>query len=375
MSVKKFIQPTFATEASGNTYAAKIEDALAVLASSQLGHFAPYASSPPDLSINISPSNIKNEFGIALGGMGLVIGAAQETNVSVTNIPTVHTILVMPTVSKRIDRLYFDVFQGILRRVAGVESDNPIAPAYPESAIPICQVQLSVGQTMITNMHITDERGMVGNDSPMAGIGGVSTVFGNAVGYEIFDVAGTYSFSKPANARFYRLTISGAGGGGGGDYVNSTLTISYSGGGGGAGANVNGLMMLADDLQIVVGLAGLAGTPSSPGVNNATVGVAGGDTTITKSSGEVLTIKGGSPGGRATSTPSYGTAGVGGVASLGGTAGGNGEAATTTNYVSGGGRTLFNGGAQFHYNTPAKSGNGGAASFPGADGFIMIEWF
>lgn len=374
MAVKKFIQPAYATETNGNTYAAKIEDALAVLALSPLGQFAPYASSPPDLSINISAGNIKDEFGIALGGTGTVIGAAQQVNLNAWVVATVHTILVMPVSQGRIDRIYIDIFQGILRRVVGVESEFPIAPAYPESAIPICQVQLSVGQTMITNAHITDERGMVGNDSPVAGIGGVSTVFGNAVGYEIFDVAGTYSLTKPPGARFYRLTGAGAGGGSGGSYFNGTNL--YYGGGGGGGSTIEGLLLAACDLAIVVGAGGVLGADSTGvGLNNAVNGSTGGTTSITTPDALVINLNPGVGGNRAVSTPANGAGGAGGVATFGGVAGVNGTSGVTNVGATGGGTGT---GASFgvgSLSALSKNGAGGGVQRNGSDGLVMIEWF
>lgn len=371
MPVKKFTQPTYATETNGNAYAAKIEDALSVLSLSPLGDFAPCASSPPDMKINMATGLLKNEFGIALGGTGTIIGAAQETQV-VPVIPYVTASIAAPIAAPRVDRIYLNLLSGAYQVLTGVEGNA--APAYPESAIPICQVQLSVGQTMITNAHITDERGMVGNDSPMVGTGGVATVFGNAVGYEVFDVAGTYNFTKPVGARFYRLTATGAGGGGGGFYFAAGPT-SYCGGGGGGASSVESLVVSAEDIVIVIGSGGLAGIDSSGiGINDATNGSIGGVSTITFGSGLVITLNAGLGGVRATSFPANGAGGAGGAATSLGVAGGTGGKGVTNGGSKGGGSgTGLSLG--YAYLGAGHNGGGGSGGYAGSAGFVMIEWF
>ena len=362
---------------TGSSFSTKLESAVSVMASSPLGQFAPYASSPPDLAINISAGAIKDEFGIALGGTGTVIGAAQETNLALWSSPTIHNISAMPVQFGRIDRLYIDIFQGTLKRVVGVESLTPVAPSYPETAIPLCQVSLSVGQTAICNAHITDERGMVGNDSPVAGTGGVTTTFGNAVGYEVFDVPGTYSFYKPVEASFYRITAVGAGAGGGGQ-CDTSVSAFKAGGAGGGGATISGVVIVADDLTIVLGNAGVNGSSNSDysGTNDAVNGTDGAATQITTSSGLVITANGGVHGIRGTPTTN-GAGGAGGSATFGGFAGETGGSGTSNGA---GNSALDAGGAGEGGMLREKWGTGGynlSTIVPAyaKSGFVMVEWF
>lgn len=76
--------------------------------------------------------------------------------------------LVAPVNNPRIDRIGIDVLSGGLLILTGTEAASPVPPSYQNDVLPICQVRLEPGQTVITNGHITDERGLTNADSPQA---------------------------------------------------------------------------------------------------------------------------------------------------------------------------------------------------------------
>lgn len=72
-----------------------------------------------------------------------------------------------PTSNPRIDRLGWSWVTQSLIYTTGVESATPEAPVYAVDVLPICQIRLVPGQSVITNAHITDERGIINLDSPL----------------------------------------------------------------------------------------------------------------------------------------------------------------------------------------------------------------
>lgn len=86
------------------------------------------------------------------------------SSISAQQTPTI----IAPTTAPRIDRIGLDPLSGALMVFTGTEAALPAPPAYENDVLPICQVRLAVGQTVITNAHITDERGIVNADSPQA---------------------------------------------------------------------------------------------------------------------------------------------------------------------------------------------------------------
>lgn len=289
--------------------------------------------------------------------------------------------ITFPSTNPRIDRIGIDALSGSLVYLTGAEAANPVAPPYRDGMLPVCRLSLSPGQTVVTNYHITDERGLTNADSPGAVLDGAVTAYNDGVSYKMFSVAGTYSFPRPAQASFYRITLIGAGGGCGGKYTNGTYTTDYLGGCGGGGGTAIAACS-ADDLTIVVGTGGAAGANSTPGVNDATAGSNGTASTATlATSGTVLTANPGNGGGRGVSTPAVGAGGAGGAATLGGFAGGSGGAGISgssplQSYIAGGAT-----GEQLVFTEvlwgEVMGVGGGMDGTPrkGSDGVVVIEWW
>jgi hypothetical protein len=380
MTVKKFAQPDSGTAATGNEYAEDIEAAISVLAN-LLGNFAPFCSEPPAMNVNIGPGKLKHEF-----GFGVAPTISQITLLTSSTIAA-------PSANPRIDRIGLDLGTSQLVYFQGAEAASPVAPTYSDGVMPICAINLTPGQTVITNFHITDERCLFdmefGNTASLAGDTGA---YSDVAAYRIFVTPGSYSLTKPTDAKYMRLTF-GAGGGGGGGAIQTGGGATYCGGGGGGGSVVVGLTIAAQDISFTIGAAGTAGLGNTPaGTNNATAGGPGGDTTVTLADATVLTTNGGLGGGRATTTPTQGTGGAGGAATLGGfagTAGGNASGGGGGGPIPGSGgnagenQNLGRGavagstaerGLSFGGIGGASGGIGQAAN-AGSTGFLMVEWW
>lgn len=276
--------------------------------------------------------------------------------------------LTAPISYPRIDAVGVDALTGTLVTIKGSESASPVAPAFSDGVLPICFVALAVGQTAITNGHITDVRCAAFQDN-MRGVlggGGISDAV-SKVPYDLFAEPGAYQVEKPANAKFMRVYMAGGGGGRGAHY-----STTYFGGGGGAGGYVNGLELhFPDDelLTVVVGAAGI--NRSTQGV----AGTAGGVSSITfGGSGYSITTNGGNGGGAATASAG-GAAGAGGTVSPA-AAGITGGAGTAGNASSGGNAGATGEVNQLSFICGHGCGGGylSVFSIPGP-GFCLIEWF
>lgn len=404
--VRKFGQPDHSTKTQdvegARAWMSEIESALPVL-SVPLGYFAPCAAVPASLSVQIDGGFIVNGLGIA---PDVTSGGVSEATNMISVAP--QSVTIETPVAHRIDRIYIDSLSGVVGRVVGVDSSSADAPAYPDGVIPVCRVELAAGQTVITNAHIVDERGQINTDSPMAVSGGGETVFGDVLGYKLWDTPGSYTFFKPPQARFCRIAIGGAGGGGGGCASNAAVTTYAGGGGGGGGCVIEGLVMMAEDFSVVVGSGGSGGNGGNIlTTTNGVAGGSGGASTVTRvATGVTISAAGGSGGaGATTATPTVGAGGAGGAAgSFGGVAGQAGSAGTTgtdATLAATGGKggstgvsqqlSLGGKGASQSLNTPSVAGRlgsgGGGGGWPGTGqvykskgndgghGFVLIEWF
>lgn len=138
MTVAIFTQPAF-TAQDAASYKANIDNSMLV-AGEIVRQFAPRE--------------------MAVLGMGVTIEAG--TLIDGVTIPaTSITGIGAPTVNPRIDRVYFDMNTRLFVRLVGVEAVAPVAPAYPLGVYPIAQLYFAVGDTLLTNANIIDDRAMI----------------------------------------------------------------------------------------------------------------------------------------------------------------------------------------------------------------------
>jgi hypothetical protein len=193
---------------------------------------------------------------------------------------------------------------------------------------------------------------------------------GSSTDYQAYTTAGTFTWTKPAGAKWVEILMFGGGGGGGSGTRQATATARSGGGGGGAGAYAY-LRIAASSLgatqSVVVGAGGTAGTAITV---DATVGNAGGTGGESSFFG-VRAVGGGGGGGGTTGTGSTGagrasfnhgqstaissTSGGSGVAGAGQT--GLAIAGTSPNFPATGGGG--GGGAAAASTTSATGGTGG----------------
>ena len=138
MTAKTFVQPNMTTQ-SGVAYRAAIDDSIAVLAETSQD-FAPHQSTVANLNVLV-------DAGKGIKADGTLIEQSQQS-----------IAFIAPTVNPRIDRIVIDPLTLVASRVAGTEAASPVAPAIPVGKLPCAKVSLTVGQTQITNINITDER-------------------------------------------------------------------------------------------------------------------------------------------------------------------------------------------------------------------------
>ena len=370
MTVSKFTQPDYTAEAAtlagAQAHMGKIEAALAVL-HEMLGHFAPYASTPPDMIVHAWPGRLASGFGFDAA-----------TDLMATAVLSTGT-LSAPTGAPRIDRIGLDVAAGTLVVLTGTEAASPVAPTYQNWMLPICRIALAVGQAVITNAHITDERAWSAQGHPLdVSPTGVAGAYNDVAAYQMFDTAGTYNVVKPAWAKWARLLLVAPGGGAGSIYYNAGLTAAAQGGSGGGGASIPNLLWAAEDLTVVIGAPGTGSASSYAGVPAPVNGGPGGTVTVTGvTTGITVTVNGGGGGVKATSPTTPGAGGPGGTAPGApfavGFAGGAGD--------SGG---LYPPGWSAIGGTSGEQGQlgryliyigcGGADGAPGAQGLVLIEW-
>lgn len=263
MTVSKFTQPDSSTQNSV-AYKANIDGAIDVV--SKIGAaFAPHAADTPNMTIKVDAGSCMHN--------GARVSQAQQTA----------TVTAPVSGDPRISRVVIDKATGAASVIDGAQAPVPVAPAIPSTAYPICQVQVSAGQTTITNAQITDERVLMSNSD-------IATASRLIVANE--------TYTPPAGATLLRVSASGGGGGAGGGGANASGTSFSGGGGGGGGAIISNRLMAAENLTLVIGAGGTGGN-NSPGNNaSGTAGTAGGSTTITGvTSGTVITCAGGGLGG------------------------------------------------------------------------------
>ena len=155
----------------------------------------------------------------------------------------------------------------------------------------------------------------------------------------------TFTWTKPAGARFARVILQGAGGGGGGSAGSGTGVLLYNGGGGGAGAftDITIDVLNVASVTVTTGIGGLGGVYGTT-IGNITAGAAGSQTSFI--SGTISLTAGAGGGGVAGNAANNAAGGSGGAAmsvsnggySKTGDAGATGGAARRTVYgICGGG--------------------------------------
>jgi hypothetical protein len=197
---------------------------------------------------------------------------------------------------------------------------------------------------------------------------------GSSTDYQAYTTAGTYTWTKPANAKWVEIYLIGGGGGGGSGSRFATSSARSGGAGGGSGGflltSVAASALGATE-SVVVGAGGAGGVSRTTDTNNGFVGSAGGNTTF--SIFTALGNVGGSPGStaastqvtgrtgwiRGTSSPSpTGNSGPGGVGA--GTAAGNILSQNAFAPTGGGGGA----GSPAASTAPNPGGNGGGKTAP-----------
>lgn len=324
---RTFVQTDHSTKepslAGAQEWMGEIESAVAVLAASPLGHFAPSANMPPDMTVSIGAGTLTHNLGL---------GAGQQTEQKVM-AGQLAGPLISPVAHNRIDRIGISVLTGLPVLMVGQEAVSPEPPSYRDGLLPVCRVSISPGQMAITNSHIVDERSfdyaVPGPffTVPQAGISYVSGIGGSteagffitgapanieflritnptgalrpgvypvkqvmadrivvssgwmpvesgktaSVAYGFspaltsnsgvlqLSIPGTYVIQRPVTASFCRITVVGAGGGAGGRWASAINSTVASGGGGGGGAVLPGLVTIAQDLTIVLAAGGQGG--------------------------------------------------------------------------------------------------------------------
>lgn len=139
MTVATFTQPNYLTQ-SASAYKAAIDAAIAVL-NSIGGDFAPHASAAPNMQVVIDAGRIFKPG-------GAIVSVAQQTTGA----------LIAPVTNSRIDRVVVDSENGVYSVLTGTEAATPVAPIIPNGKLPVCQISMTVGMTVIANSIITDER-------------------------------------------------------------------------------------------------------------------------------------------------------------------------------------------------------------------------
>ena len=165
-----------------------------------------------------------------------------------------------------------------------------------------------------------------------SGGGGAST------DYQAYTTAGTFTWTKPANAKWVEIVMFGGGGGAGSGGRYATTSIRTGGGGGGGGpmliAKVSASALNPTE-SVVVGVGGTGGAATSTNTSLGTSGGQGGSSTFS-----IFTAAGGSggAGGGNVGSAAGGAAQVGwvtGVSAASATAGGAAPSTNTSGAIGG----------------------------------------
>lgn len=133
------VQPDSGAQ-TGTPYKAAIEGSIGAHARIA-GMFAPHEQASPNMTVRL-------DAGALWVSGGVVEVAAQSTSTITAPTGTDH----------RIDRMVIDADTGAVSVITGTPGGSPVAPAITTGKLPICQVALAHGMTVITNDLITDER-------------------------------------------------------------------------------------------------------------------------------------------------------------------------------------------------------------------------
>jgi hypothetical protein len=139
----RWVQPNFTTAADTSTYKSDI-DACFQVASRIVDAFAPHGADVPDMTVTLDPGYVFTD--TALTEIG------SQTSGTIT----------APVTHPRIDWAVIDRKTGTLSIITGTEASSPVAPALTTGNLPVCQISLSVGQTTITELNLTDYRFLFG---------------------------------------------------------------------------------------------------------------------------------------------------------------------------------------------------------------------
>jgi hypothetical protein len=210
-----------------------------------------------------------------------------------------------------------------------------------------------------------------------------SSVGGGGTDYQAYTTPGTYTWTKPANAKWVEIVMFGGGGGGGSGARNATTVARGSGGGGGGGAYLMASIhasALASTESVIVGAGGTGGPSVTTDTTSGSSGQTGESSVFSiLNAGGGTGGGGGSTAGGASGTGKLGwlqgasaqTSGTGGAGQV--VQGSAGTAVTTiTSFVATGGG---GGGGSAANNTTARNGgNGGikTAIAAGASGTTAI---
>jgi hypothetical protein len=187
---------------------------------------------------------------------------------------------------------------------------------------------------------------------------------------DVYSTAGTFTWTKPANAKLVNIVVI-SGGGGGGSGRKAGVGSQASGGGGGGGGSYSlrdiAASILGSTETVVVGSGGTGGASVTANSTNGTIGVAGGNSSF----GTWVQVNGG--GGAGTATTASGPAGAG-SSSRAMFPGGNGSAG-------GGGAGALTGGSNVNVSSAGGGAGGGlpasaTVGFSGsAGGTALGSWF
>jgi hypothetical protein len=183
-----------------------------------------------------------------------------------------------------------------------------------------------------------------------------STPSGGGTDYQAYTTAGTFTWTKPANAKWVEIYLWGAGGGGGSG-ASAATTATRTGGSGGGGGGILIARVPASTLgateSVVVGAAGTGGVAQTVNDTAGNTGGTGGSTTFS-----VLKAQG-SVGGTGGSILAGNVAGVnGGTSAMLGSAGTAGPV-SGIGYNTSGGNATQTGSVTMTYWLPTGGGGGG----------------